>query len=694
MLLFNEKRTINQISDDFLRSPPPCLCHSATFDAFKNVHGHVDTNDLQILNALPTRASDNDVRGFVYDAMTKGTNFVPRQITSSSLILADLTKSFDLFIENACSKYKLDPKMLSKWRSFILDATRFHVSSLLAPQSTTLSFQHPRVRFSFVASFKVVLVLTTTDKMKSNFRVTSKSHYILRTHQHISGHDFSLSDPTNIPTDIHPSSPYQPTHKSLISTISSHKETLKSFGIRSFGKLPIKYIIMKPHKDGVRPITAAFKVTTTFASKIMSIALKAIINELNVEATEFQLKYGTNYNFIIETAKQSNSLLQSLNKFPGHKPQCVQAFDIDGFYNNIPINKTIKILKELVPIVFARKHRFIRVKIATKTVDWSPSYKPEKYKVFCFDEKTLLKLLTWKLQNQQFFYKGLVLNQIIGIGQGDNHSPDIANIVGLYYERKFIRYHTFHNFTTAKTFSLTTRKLDDTLFVNNRVIHRYLYKDQNNKHGLYPRKYFTLTSASSTPQKSAEYLDTLIHIVNTPTVFKNNVLLQYKSHLENDCSKLDLTEICRECRIPSSGKKSELIRRILLFRTANNPLNFIPNSSAWNTKTYSKTKKLALMAITFPHFTSNVPFHVKMGCFTGRLHAFIISNMLNVSDFLENTSNLIKKLVTENNYPLRPLISRLFRFLRLKKFIYNRPTSTVIQLFRTAYLPSILQKNT
>jgi len=447
---------------------------------------------------------------------------------------------------------------------------------------------------------------------------------------------------------------------------------------------------MKPHKDGVRPITAAFKVTTTFASKIMSIALKAIINELNVEATEYQLKHGTNYNFIIETAKQSNNLLQSLNKFPGHSPQCIQAFDIDGFYNNIPIKKTIKILKELLPVVFARKQRFIRVKMLTKTVDWSHSFKPEKNKIFCFDEKTLLKLLTWKLQNQQFLYKGQVLNQITGIGQGDNHSPDIANIVGLYYERKFIRYHTTHNFSIAKSFSLTTRKLDDTLFINNRLVHRFLYKDQNNKHGLYPRKYFTLTSATATPQKSADYLDTFIHIVNTPAIFKNNVLLQFKSHLEKDCSKNDLTEICREYRIPSSGKKSELIRRIMLLRTANNPLNYIPNTSAWNTKTFSKTKKLALNAITFPHFSSNVPFHVKMGCFTGRLHAFVISNMLSVSDFLKTTSDLIKKLVSENKYPLRPLISRLFRFLRLKKFMYNRPTSAVIQLFRNAYLPSIL----
>ena len=692
ILLFNEKRTIKQINDNLLRSLPPCSCNLPIFNAFKNVHGHVDTNDLEILNVLPLPHFENDVREFVHDAMAKGTNFVPRKLTDASLILADLTHNIDVFTEKACSKYKINPTLFAKWRCFILDATRFHVTSLVVSQSSGLSFQHPRVR-SFVRNvLQNRFVLTATDKMKNNFRITCKSHYILRLHQHISGQDFSLSNPGNIPTNIHPSSPYQPTNKTLESTVASHKETLHSFGIRSFAKLPLKYIIMKPHKDGVRPITAAFNVTTTYASKIMSVALKAIINELNVEASEFQLKYGTSYNFIIETAKQSNALLQSLNKFPGHQPQCVQAFDIDGFYNNIPIKKTIKILKHLVPIVFARKMRYLRIKLATKTSEWSASYKSEKYKTFCFDEKTLLKLLTWKLQNQQFFYKGLVLNQVTGIGQGDNHSPDIANIVGLYYERKFIRYHTFHNLPIAKTFSLTTRKLDDTLFINNRLIHRFIYKDQNNKHGLYPRKYFTLTSPSATPQNSVEYLDTFIHIIKTPDVFVNNVLLQFQTYLQKDCSKQDLADICRDCHIPSSGKKSDLIRRIILFRTANNALNYIPNHSAWNTKTYSKTKKLALNAITFPHFSSNVPFHVKMGCFTGRLHAFVISNMLNVSDFLQITSELILKLVTENNYPLRPLVARLFRFLRLKKFIYNQPTSSIIQLFRKVFFPRILQE--
>jgi len=76
------------------------------------------------------------------------------------------------------------------------------------------------------------------------------------------------------------------------------------------------------------------------------------------------------------------------------------------------------------------------------------------------------------------------------------------------------------------------------------------------------------------------------------------------------------------------------------------------------------------------------------------LHAFVISNMLKVSDFIEATSALIIKLVTENQYPLRPLVSRFFRFLRLKKFIYNQPASSIIQLFRKFYFPGVLQGGT
>src|SRR5689334_167527 len=59
------------------------------------------------------------------------------------------------------------------------------------------------------------------------------------------------------------------------------------------------------------------------------------------------------YYFGIETSHDSNLLLMNLNNDPTHTPHSVQAFDITGFYDNIPIQKAKQIIHDLIPCAFS-----------------------------------------------------------------------------------------------------------------------------------------------------------------------------------------------------------------------------------------------------------------------------------------------------------------------------------------------------
>lgn len=58
--------------------------------------------------------------------------------------------------------------------------------------------------------------------------------------------------------------------------------------------------------------------------------------------------------------------------------------------------------------------------------------------------------------------------------------------------------------------------MDDILCINNDITNKWLYQDTKNPHGIYPKKYFNITSDQDKPTNSVNYLDTTIQKLSPP----------------------------------------------------------------------------------------------------------------------------------------------------------------------------------
>jgi hypothetical protein len=410
------------------------------------------------------------------------------------------------------------------------------------------------------------------------------------------------------------------------------------------------YIIHKAHKFGNRGVTAAFNVTTTTLAKTLHTGLRHIIKELQKnDNLQLQLNH-TNGHWRIDNAADVNYLLQKFNT-SNTTPTTVQSFDIEGFYDNVDLPEMEKIINKLVPLAFkiANKNS-IKINPKTNTASWTNinptqtnnEHKYKYYNTYTFTAQDLIDLQIWHLKNAHITYNNKVWRQTKGIGQGTNQSPDLADLILMYYEYEFIDYHTKHNPEIAKAFTYTTRKMDDILFINNPTAEQHIYKNAQNPHGIYPQNFFTLTT-DNPPSDNVNYLDTHIHITNTPSN------LQKACNLNNK-NLLQLRELAKRHHISSRSNKDKLIHDLALKINAKTH-HQITQQTIWNTKTYNKTDKFTITAINFPHYNSNTPITIHIGSIIGRLHSYTITNTYLLKDFLFTAKKLFTKLSKQNQYP-------------------------------------------
>lgn len=346
-------------------------------------------------------------------------------------------------------------------------------------------------------------------------------------------------------------------------------------------------------------------------------------------------------------------------------PTSIQTFDIEGFYDNVDIEEMEKILGTLIPLAFKlANHKYLTVNPITNTTSWT-NIKPKTYKNrnnYTFSEIDIINLQNWHLNNAHITYNKQIWRQIKGIGQGTNQSPDLADLILMYYEYQFVDYHTKHNPNIAKQFNYTTRKMDDILFINNPNAINHIYQDETNPHGIYPRKFFTLTH-DKPPSTSADYLDMHIHISQTP---KNLT----KTNKITTLNLQQLRKLAKQHHVSSRDNKPILIEKILAKINSKNNQDIINKPNIWNSSTYNKTEKFPIPAINFPHYNSHTPHTIMTGSIIGRLHSYSITNAYLAKDFLSTARKLFEKLIHQNNYPINIIKAAINKFTNKHKTNY------------------------
>jgi hypothetical protein len=665
LLFDNSQSTVNLISLNYLNNLPECFCHLPQFSPFLNQYKHIDSNEFDFIYNFPSLKTFYDEISYVISLLNLGPNHRISYSPSPHLIKKIINDTILHYINNICTTNFLDDSLFEDWKQFILINCFLNLETLHLPNNF-----HPKTP-SISSIIKILhqhFCITTTDKLKNNFRITCKKHYNLCLHKMISGHEIDLSQPT-LPI------PYLPSTKSGYSILFmtqeeillKHKNFLLMHNFSFIPKLPRKIIQMKPHKLGYRPLVPANNISTTNMSKYLHLALKECLNQLKILNQKWSLKFNTNWFFHIDSTQDLTLLLTTLNKDPNYIPYSSQCGDISGFYDNINHLETIKLLNKTLTEIFSINKPFLIIKKKSKTAYWSSTNKPNSVYTYSFSLQSLLECLTWRIKNQIILHGDLILSQNIGIAQGDNHSPYLSILLLTIYERDFITFHTIHNPIIAKNFSKSVRKIDDILSLDNPFLSQYIYKDNNQPNGLYPRKFFTINLE---PINQTNFLDVSINIIKTPLKFYN----QNFSHKINTLQNYTIPQLqylTKKLKISPSNEKLILINKISEFYIQNNKHLIINKESCWNTITYNKMEKHQFsFTNTLPHMSSDLPNSVKYGSFIGRLHSFTITNLLNFEDFLKTSSNLMNKLVSKNQYKYNVLETKLFNYI--KTFLKNK----------------------
>ena len=214
--------------------------------------------------------------------------------------------------------------------------------------------------------------------------------------------------------------------------------------------------------------------------------------------------------------------------------------------------------------------------------------------------------------------------------------------------------------------------MDDILFINNPQAQKQIYQDENNPHGIYPKKFFTLTTDNK-PSSQTNYLDMHIHVINTP----NNLKKSTKVH---DMSLYQLQQLAKKYRVSSRDNKPILINNILKKLKTYHNNTIINKKQIWNTNTYNKTDKFPIQAINFPHYTSNTPKSIHIGSIIGRLHSYSTTNIYLLKDFLQTTKKLFTKLQTQNQYPTSLIKIAIKKFTKKHHTNYPIPPTHLYKL--------------
>lgn len=662
-LFFNYKSTAMSIPNNTEKTPT-CSCHNPLFKTFLNKHGHIDTNDTQILTILEKYLHCKPTN--ITELANKGANYIIQPYITPKLLSKYFNKDITKFIQKITKQYNLPSYIFDDWQKYL--QWQFAQITKNIPTST------PNYEFNNIKnSLKQIhqsITITPTDKMKNNLRFTC-SIYTQRIIAHkITKDNILLENPNileNAKIEVQQSNQaYKPISKTIKQIITEHNQFLSQYQLTTtYNKLPFLYIIYKAHKHGNRAVTAAFNVTTTLLAKTLHTALRHIIKELQKNDNYLHQIHQTNRHWRIDNATDINYLLHHFNTSK-LTPTTVQSFDIEGFYDNIDIPEMEEILYKLIPQAFEIANTpFLAINPKANTAYWTKTKLPDKYKhnnTYTFSAQNLIDLQTWHLKNAHIHYNNKIWRQTKGIGQGTNQSPDLADLILMYYEYEFIDYHTKNNKKIAQAFQYTTRKMDDILFINNPTAQQHIYKNETNPHGIYPQKFFTLTT-DSLPTQTVNYLDMNIHISNTP----KNLLKQTKL---NTYSLQQLRSLAKKHGVSSRDNKQILIDKLQIqFNIKKKNSLYTEKDTIWNTKTYNKTENFPIKAINFPHYTSHTPQTILIGSIIGRLHSYTITNAYRLKDFLITAKKLFQKLITQNGYPTT-LIQ-----LAIKRFTHRHRTN-------------------
>ena len=202
----------------------------------------------------------------------------------------------------------------------------------------------------------------------------------------------------------------------------------------------------------------------------------------------------------------SNDVLDKIDEYNDTKNiKNVNTYDFSTLYTNIPHKDLKDKMLWVIDKAFNNK-KYIYVSNNTNLdATW---YKLKN--AINIDKNTLIKHITYLIDNVYISVNNNVFRQVIGIPMGTDCAPFLANLYLYALEYKFLEQLTHDDIDTARRFSNSYRYIDDLLTFNN-----YTLMDEY-KHKIYPKE--LLLNKENDDDKKCNFLDINIKINNTQTI--------------------------------------------------------------------------------------------------------------------------------------------------------------------------------
>ena len=443
--IFNYKQTVSEIDTNDLTTYGTGLtsCDCAGSEFCDPNHGHILTGDLRVIGNQKLRK-----------LVARGPNFREAKTIHWGHCKTEISSGLDAYIANVCSKFSdITSENLVCWKNKVLelvDVDIVQLKSKIKQQRTNPVLKQPEV-VEYLNSFHKKFVMTPIDKASSNVSVICKRYYV----------EVILRE---IGIQGHGSDTYERTDRCKEEIVDDNREYSKRLGYSLSKKeldLPTMYWIPKMHKNPVkhRFIVASKSCSTKQLSTAVSNTFKLIHRQ--TENFHRNSKFDANYNkfWVIQN---TDPVLATLNKINGKKSaKRISCFDFSTLYTNIPHDKLLEKLNDLVDFTFKGGNRNNICFNHNGTAYWG-----RKAKKKCFTKNSLKQALSHLISNCYFTVGNTVMRQKIGIPMGIDPAPFWANLFLYTYEHDYIKNLIKEDRVKAKHFHSTFRFIDDLCTIN------------------------------------------------------------------------------------------------------------------------------------------------------------------------------------------------------------------------------------
>ena len=432
----------------------PCNCKDSPF--IDKHHGHVMTGDLNIIK-------DQKLRTLV----SKGPKYREPKSIDWNKARESIYAGVNLCASTWCHKHNKNEVLLKDWVNSVMELVDQRITFLQSQdqnknQSPTLK---DRACINSLQQLHSNYVIAPIDKASGNVAVICKRFYAM-----VLFKELGICNSGTTKT-------YKKFRTSIKTIINNQKNVLKNkFNLDVSTEnecLPHIYWLPKMHKTPCkfRFIIAAPKCSIKPLNKAITAILKLLFHQIQRYNEKSYFYSGVKTFWVVQNNEEILGSIRKLNK--GHRAKRVSTFDFSTLYTNIPHNKLIAVLNELIDFCFqGREDKLIAItKYGAKWVADKSKYE------LLFDKEKIKSALEFLMSSCFFTLGNLLFKQVIGIPMGSDPAPFMANLFLYFYENKWLSELKKKDLFSARRFSNTFRFIDDLCAINDDGLFEQHYKD-------------------------------------------------------------------------------------------------------------------------------------------------------------------------------------------------------------------------